>query len=219
MYTNIPKFIGTPYSMASDIAAENFEANYYEKKYFGSNTGEGLDKDTYVKTDPKTGLPKKGRNITFKDKIKNFWNGTGGTVAKWLGLTAAALILLKKGKGDGKISKFFSKFSKKAGKETAKAGEEAAKKSGIMTKLSKLGRTLKEKLSNKASDKAAKAGEEATKKSGIKSKLAEHGKSLKSKLSNFIHRNKGKVAETAETAETTIKALPAAPELLKLPGA
>lgn len=216
MYTNIPKGIGTPYSMVSDIAAEDFQAKYYEQKYFGTNTGEGLDKDTYVKAD--SDIPQ-GKNLTFKDKLRNFWNGTGGNVAKWLGLAATALILFKKGKS-GKIAQFLEKHGIKIGKETAKAGEEAAKKSSIMSKISDFGKDLLSKIKEKTGKVTTKVREEAAKKSDIMSKLSEFGKTLKAKAKELPSKigsilKKGKTTEVA--TDTTIKALPAAQELLKLP--
>ena len=188
MYTNIPKSLSVSPSIITDTAIEDMKAKMYEERYFGTNTVEALEKDTYTKTNAKTGLPVHGK-LTFKDKLRNFWNGTGGKVAKWIGLAATALILFRKGKG-GKFSKFLDKFKGKAGKETVKAGEEAVKKAGITSKLSKLGTALKNKC-----------------------------KDIPSKLSNLFKKNKTTVVETADVAEKIQKALPAAKEVLKLPGA
>jgi hypothetical protein len=138
MYTNIPKTISMPAKMIADNAVEDMNAKYYEKKYFGTDTIAQLEKDTYNKTPDENFTNKK---LSFKDKLSNFWHGTGGKIAKVLGLITAGAILFKKGKG-GKISAFLEKHGIKLGKETAKAGEEAAKKSGIMSKLSNCASTL-----------------------------------------------------------------------------
>jgi hypothetical protein len=133
MYTNIPKNLSLPSNMALDTAIEDMNAKYYEKKYFGSDTIEQLGKDTYNKTPDADFTNKKP---SFTDKVKNFWNGTGGKIVKGLGLLASAYILFRKGKG-GKFAEFLEKHGIKLGKTTAKAGEEAAKKTGIMSALSK----------------------------------------------------------------------------------
>ena len=137
MYTNIPKDFKMPAKMLSDDIAEQYQAEYYEKKYFGSDTAAQLSKDTYTKINEETGLPEPSKKLSFKDKFKNFWNGTGSNTAKVLGLIATVAILFKKGKG-GKITEVL----KKAG---IKVGEKTATKTGITTKLTNYANVLKDK--------------------------------------------------------------------------
>ena len=104
MYTNIPKTLSLSSDMVADIMAENKMAEYYEKKYFGTDTVAQLEKDTVNISKSGEKASQTEKKPSLKEKIINIWNGGGSKAAKVTGLLATILLLLK-GKKSGEFLK------------------------------------------------------------------------------------------------------------------